>query len=97
MKRRKKNIKHIIYHYTGMKTDKVAIRRLTNFNSKVSCHYYIDRKGNLIQMVPEYVLMGIVLITLPIILLQITKQAKFLKLVQEKELNRSENKSIHIA
>ena len=52
-KRSKKNIKHIIYHYTGMKTDKVAIRRLTNFNSKVSCHYYIDRKGNLIQMVPD--------------------------------------------
>ena len=52
-KRSKKNIKYIIYHYTGMKTDKVAIRRLTNFNSKVSCHYYIDRKGNLIQMVPD--------------------------------------------
>ena len=52
-KRSKKNIKYIIYHYTGMKTDKVAITRLTNFNSKVSCHYYIDRKGNLIQMVPD--------------------------------------------
>ncbi len=52
-KRSKKNIKYIIYHYTGMKTDNVAIKRLTNFNSKVSCHYYIDRKGNLIQMVPD--------------------------------------------
>ena len=52
-KRSKKNIKYIIYHYTGMKTDKVAIRKLTNFNSKVSCHYYIDKKGNLIQMVPD--------------------------------------------
>ena len=52
-KRSKKNIKYIIYHYTGMKTDNAAIRRLTNFNSKVSCHYYINRKGNLIQMVPD--------------------------------------------
>ena len=52
-KRSKKNIKYIIYHYTGMKNDKMAVRRLTNFNSKVSCHYYIDRKGNLIRMVPD--------------------------------------------
>jgi len=52
-KRSKKNIKYIIYHYTGMKTDKATIEKLTNFNSKVSCHYYIDRKGNLIQMVPD--------------------------------------------
>ena len=52
-KRSKKNIKYIIYHYTGMKSDKSAIRRLTNFNSKVSCHYYINKNGNLIQMVPD--------------------------------------------
>ncbi len=52
-KRGKKNIKYIIYHYTGMRSDKLAIRRLTNFNSKVSCHYFIDKKGKLIQMVPE--------------------------------------------
>ena len=43
-KRSKKNIKYIIYHYTGMKTDNAAINRLTNFNSKVSCHYFIDKK-----------------------------------------------------
>ena len=52
-KRSKKNIKYIIYHYTGMKSDKLAIKRLTNFNSKVSCHYYIDKKGNLLRMVPD--------------------------------------------
>ena len=52
-KRIEKNIKYIVFHYTGMKTDKLASRRLTSFNSKVSCHYYIDRKGNLIQMVPD--------------------------------------------
>ena len=52
-KRSKKNIKYIVYHYTGMKNDKTAIKRLTNFNSKVSCHYYIDRKGSLTCMVPD--------------------------------------------
>ena len=52
-KRRKKNIKYIIFHYTGMKSDKLAIDKLTNFNSKVSCHYYIDKVGNLIQLVPD--------------------------------------------
>ena len=52
-KRAKKNIKYIIYHYTGMKSDKLAIRRLTNFNSKVSCHYFIDKNANLIQLVPD--------------------------------------------
>ena len=52
-KRSKKNIKYIIFHYTGMKSDKLTIRKLTNFNSKVSCHYYIDKNGNLIQLVPD--------------------------------------------
>ncbi len=52
-KRGKKNIKYLIFHYTGMKNDKLAIRKLTNFNSKVSCHYYINQKGNLIQLVPD--------------------------------------------
>ena len=52
-KRSKKNIKYIIFHYTGMKSDKLAIRKLTGFNSKVSSHYYIDKKGNLIQLVPD--------------------------------------------
>jgi len=52
-KRSEKKIKYLIFHYTGMKTDKSAIGKLTNFNSKVSCHYYIDKSGNLIQLVPE--------------------------------------------
>ena len=52
-KRTKKNIKYIIFHYTGMKSDKLAIGKLTSFNSKVSCHYYIDKNGNLIQLVPD--------------------------------------------
>tara|TARA_B100000427_G_scaffold5107_1_gene4836 strand:+ start:2209 stop:2949 length:741 start_codon:yes stop_codon:yes gene_type:complete len=52
-KRERKNIKYLIYHYTGMKSDKLAINKLTSFNSKVSCHYYITRKGKLIQIVPD--------------------------------------------
>ena len=52
-KRSKKNIKYIIFHYTGIKNDKLAIEKLTNFNSKVSCHYYIDKKGIISQLVPD--------------------------------------------
>ncbi len=52
-KRDKRNIKYLIYHYTGMKNDKLAINRLTSFNSNVSCHYYITSSGKIIQMVPD--------------------------------------------
>ncbi len=52
-KRDKKKIKYLIYHYTGIKNDKLAIQKLTSFNSNVSCHYYITRSGKLIQMVPD--------------------------------------------
>ena len=52
-KREKNKIKYLIYHYTGMKNDKLAIKRLTSFNSNVSCHYYITKSGKLIQMVPD--------------------------------------------
>ena len=36
-----------------MKNDKLAIKKLTSFNSNVSCHYYITSSGKLIQMVPD--------------------------------------------
>ena len=52
-KRHKNKIKYIIFHYTGMKNDKLAIRKIINFNSKVSCHYYIKNNGEIIKMVPE--------------------------------------------
>ncbi len=52
-KRDKKKIKYLIYHYTGMKNDKFAIKKLTSFYSNVSCHYYITKSGKLIQMVPD--------------------------------------------
>ena len=52
-KRDKNQIKYLIYHYTGMKNDKLSIKKLTSFNSNVSCHYYITKSGKLIQMVPD--------------------------------------------
>ncbi len=52
-KRGKKKIKYLIIHYTGMKNDKLAIKKLTSLNSNVSCHYYITAYGKLIQMVPD--------------------------------------------
>ena len=53
VKRKKKNIKYLVFHYTGMTNDKLAMNRLTNFNSKVSCHYFIDKNGKLTQLVPD--------------------------------------------
>ncbi len=52
-KRDKNKIKYLIYHYTGMKNDKSAIKKLTSVNSNVSCHYYITSSGNLVRMVPD--------------------------------------------
>ena len=52
-KRNKNKIKYIIFHYTGMRSDRSAIRKLTNVNSKVSSHYYINKIGKLIQLVPD--------------------------------------------
>ena len=52
-KRHKNKIKFLIFHYTGMKNDKLAIKKLTSFNSNVSCHYYITSFGKLIKMVPD--------------------------------------------
>ena len=52
-KRGKNKIKYLIYHYTGMKNDKSAIKKLTSSNSNVSCHYYITASGNIIRMVPD--------------------------------------------
>ena len=52
-KRKSKDIKFIIFHYTGMKNEKDAIRRLTNSKSKVSSHYFIKHNGKIITLVPE--------------------------------------------
>ena len=53
IRRSPKDIIYIIFHYTGMISEKKAIDRLINKNSKVSSHYFIKRDGTIINMVPE--------------------------------------------
>ena len=52
-KRSNSSVKYLIFHYTGMKSETKAIKRLTDINSKVSCHYLVKRNGEIIQMVPD--------------------------------------------
>jgi len=52
-KRNKNKIKFIIIHYTGMKSEKEAINKLTNSESKVSCHYFIKNNGEILNLVPD--------------------------------------------
>ncbi len=48
-----KQIKFVIIHYTGMQSEIASIKRLKNPKSKVSCHYLINRKGKIIQLVED--------------------------------------------
>ncbi len=43
----------IIIHYTGMETGKAALERLCDPTSEVSAHYFIDRRGNVLNLVPD--------------------------------------------
>ena len=52
-KRSKNKIKFIILHYTGMKKESEALKKLCNPNSKVSSHYYIKKNGEIINLVPD--------------------------------------------
>ena len=52
-KRSSKQINFIIFHYTGMKQESEAIKRLTNIQSEVSCHYLVQKDGAIITIVPE--------------------------------------------
>ena len=52
-KRNFKQIKFIIFHYTGMKKESEAINRLTEIQSEVSCHYLVKNNGEIIKMVPD--------------------------------------------
>ena len=51
--RKNSSIKAIIIHYTGMQSKIASIRRLLSPRHKVSCHYLIDRKGQVLRMVDE--------------------------------------------
>jgi N-acetylmuramoyl-L-alanine amidase len=52
-KRVKNRIKFIIIHYTGMRKESAAIKRLQDPKSKVSSHYLIKRNGEIINLVPD--------------------------------------------
>ena len=52
-KRKTSQIKFLIFHYTGMKKESNAIKKLTNSNSKVSCHYFIKNNGETLVMIPD--------------------------------------------
>ena len=52
-KRNSKQVKFIIFHYTGMKNEYGALKRLTDIQSEVSCHYLIKNNGEIIEIVPD--------------------------------------------
>ena len=52
-KRSNSKVKYLIFHYTGMKSENAAIKRLTNESTKVSCHYFIKNNGEIIKIVPD--------------------------------------------
>mgnify|MGYP001350975605 CR=1 FL=1 len=51
--RKKKDIKFIVFHYTGMQSEIESLKRLKDRNSQVSCHYLISRNGNIISLVED--------------------------------------------
>tara|TARA_B100000963_G_C22607971_1_gene663506 strand:- start:123 stop:866 length:744 start_codon:yes stop_codon:yes gene_type:complete len=52
-KRSKKKIKYVIIHYTGMKKEIDAIKKLCDETSKVSSHYFIKNNGDVLNLVPD--------------------------------------------
>ena len=52
-KRSKSDIKLVIIHYTGMQSEIESLNRLKDINSKVSCHYFINRKGDILRLVDD--------------------------------------------
>jgi N-acetylmuramoyl-L-alanine amidase len=52
-RRASKQIKFIIFHYTGMKSESNALKRMTDIQSEVSCHYLIKNNGEIVKMVPN--------------------------------------------
>ena len=54
-KNQKKEYKFIIIHYTGMKKELDAIKRLQLVKrSKVSTHYFIKHNGDILTLVPDF-------------------------------------------
>jgi N-acetylmuramoyl-L-alanine amidase len=43
----------LLLHYTGMETPEAACEKLCAVSSGVSCHYFVDEDGTIVQMVDE--------------------------------------------
>ena len=52
-KRTPNSVKFIIFHYTGMQSERESIKRLCNPISKVSSHYLINQKGKIFQLIQD--------------------------------------------
>ena len=48
-----RTIRYLIIHYSGMQSGRVSMDRLKNPKSNVSCHYFIQRNGNIYSMVED--------------------------------------------
>jgi N-acetylmuramoyl-L-alanine amidase len=53
IKRKSEQIKFIIFHYTGMKNESEALKKLTEIQSEVSSHYLIKNNGDIVLLVPD--------------------------------------------
>ena len=52
-KRRHNKIKFVVIHYTGMKKESLAIKRLCSPVTKVSSHYFLKKNGSILELVPD--------------------------------------------
>ena len=52
-KRSNNKIKYIIIHYTGMKSEIAALKKLCDERENVSSHYFIKNNGEILNLVPD--------------------------------------------
>ena len=52
-KRASNSIQIIVFHYTGMQSERESINRLCNPSSKVSSHYLINRRGKIFSLIQD--------------------------------------------
>ena len=47
------SVRHVVFHYTGMRSCEEALARLCDPAASVSAHYLIDQTGRIFRLVPE--------------------------------------------
>ena len=52
-KRGKEKIIFVVLHYTGMKKESEAIKKLCDSKSKVSSHYFVKNNGEVLNLIPD--------------------------------------------